>query len=136
MKCMYAQTRPRFILSSERVFGGMEFEPMLTPRDTKSLIPVYFILCFSAAIALCSHCSSALLVHSPAFSPYPSSTDTITRSQNVTTCMVTYARISPRLFPHLYCLVGCLSMIVWTHAVLGCPMCMFYILVFALVQRS
>ena len=33
MKCMYAQTRPRFILSSERVFGGMEFEPMLTPRE-------------------------------------------------------------------------------------------------------
>ena len=30
MKCMCAQTRPRFILSSERVFGGMEFEPMLT----------------------------------------------------------------------------------------------------------
>ena len=33
MKCMCAQTRPRFILSSERVFGGMEFEPMLTPRE-------------------------------------------------------------------------------------------------------
>ena len=32
MKCMCAQTRPRFILSSERVFGGMEFEPMLTPK--------------------------------------------------------------------------------------------------------
>ena len=32
MKCMCAQTRPRFILSSEGVFGGMEFEPMLTPR--------------------------------------------------------------------------------------------------------
>ena len=31
MKCMCAQTRPRFILSSEGVFGGMEFEPMLTP---------------------------------------------------------------------------------------------------------
>ena len=28
MKCMCAQTRPRFILSSERVLGGMEFEPM------------------------------------------------------------------------------------------------------------
>ena len=27
------QTRPRFILSSERVLGGMEFEPMLTPRE-------------------------------------------------------------------------------------------------------
>ena len=26
------QTRPRFILSSEGVFGGMQFEPMLTPR--------------------------------------------------------------------------------------------------------
>ena len=38
MKCMYAQTRPRFILSSERVFGGMEFEPMLTPRE-KSPLP-------------------------------------------------------------------------------------------------
>ena len=30
---MYAQTRPRFILSSEGVFGGMEFEPVLTPRE-------------------------------------------------------------------------------------------------------
>ena len=37
MKCMCAQTRPRFILSSERVFGGMEFEPMLTPRKKSSL---------------------------------------------------------------------------------------------------
>ena len=33
MKCMCAQTRPRFILSSERVFGGMEFEPMLTQPE-------------------------------------------------------------------------------------------------------
>ena len=32
MKCMCTQTRPRFILSSERVLGGLEFEPMLTPR--------------------------------------------------------------------------------------------------------
>ena len=38
MKCMCAQTRPRFTLSSERVFWGMEFEPMLTPRE-KSPIP-------------------------------------------------------------------------------------------------
>ena len=38
MKCMCAQTRPRFILSSEGVFGGMEFEPMLTPRG-KSPLP-------------------------------------------------------------------------------------------------
>ena len=36
--CMCAQTRPRFILSSERVLGGMEFEPMLTPRE-KSPLP-------------------------------------------------------------------------------------------------
>ena len=35
---MYAQTRPRFILSSEGVLGGMEFEPMLTPRG-KSPLP-------------------------------------------------------------------------------------------------
>ena len=35
---MCAQTRPQFILSSERVFGGMEFEPMLTPRE-KSPLP-------------------------------------------------------------------------------------------------
>ena len=35
MKCMYAQTRPRFILSSE---GVLEFEPMLTPRE-KSPLP-------------------------------------------------------------------------------------------------
>ena len=38
MKCMCAQTRPRFILSSEGVFQGMEFEPMLTPRE-KSPVP-------------------------------------------------------------------------------------------------
>ena len=38
MKCMCAQTRPQFILSSEGVFGGMEFEPMLTPRE-KSPVP-------------------------------------------------------------------------------------------------
>ena len=38
MKCMCAQTRPRFILSSERVLGVMEFEPMLTPRG-KSPLP-------------------------------------------------------------------------------------------------
>ena len=37
MKCMCAQTRPRFILSSEGVFGGMEFELMLTPREKSSL---------------------------------------------------------------------------------------------------
>ena len=35
---MCAQTRPRFILSSEGVLGGMEFEPMLTPRE-KSPLP-------------------------------------------------------------------------------------------------
>ena len=34
---MYAQTRPRFMLSSEGVLGGMEFEPMLTPREKSSL---------------------------------------------------------------------------------------------------
>ena len=38
MKCMCAQTRPRFILSSERVFRGMEFEPMLTPREKSPLL--------------------------------------------------------------------------------------------------
>ena len=38
MKRMCAQTRPRFILSSEGVLGGMEFEPMLTPRE-KSPLP-------------------------------------------------------------------------------------------------
>ena len=37
MKCMCAQTRPRFILSSERVLGGLEFEPMLTPREKSPL---------------------------------------------------------------------------------------------------
>ena len=34
---MYAQTRPRFILSSEGVLGGMEFESMLTPREKSPL---------------------------------------------------------------------------------------------------
>ena len=38
MKCVCAQTRPWFILSSERVFGGMEFEPMLTPREKSPLL--------------------------------------------------------------------------------------------------
>ena len=38
MECMRAQTRPRFILSSKGVLGGMEFEPMLTPRE-KSPLP-------------------------------------------------------------------------------------------------
>ena len=38
MKCMCVRTRPRFILSSEGVLGGMEFEPMLTPRE-KSPLP-------------------------------------------------------------------------------------------------
>ena len=32
------QTETEFILSSERVLGGMEFEPMLTPRE-KSPLP-------------------------------------------------------------------------------------------------
>ena len=41
MKCMCAQTRPHFVLSSERVLGGMEFEPMLTPRE-KSPLPENF----------------------------------------------------------------------------------------------
>ena len=41
MKCMCVQTRPWFILSSEGVFGGMEFEPMLTPRE-KSPLPENF----------------------------------------------------------------------------------------------
>ena len=41
MKCMCPQTRPRFILSSERVLGEMEFEPMLTPRE-KSPLPENF----------------------------------------------------------------------------------------------
>ena len=36
----------------------------------------------------------------------------------------------------LYCLDGCLSMIVWTHAVLGVYMHVFGIFVFALVQRN
>ena len=35
---MYAQTRPRFILSSEGVLGRMEFEPMLTPREKSPLL--------------------------------------------------------------------------------------------------
>ena len=35
--CVHRLTRPRFILSSERVLGGMEFEPMLTPREKSPL---------------------------------------------------------------------------------------------------
>ena len=38
MERMCAQTRPRFILSSERLLEGMESEPMLTPRE-KSPLP-------------------------------------------------------------------------------------------------
>ena len=33
MECMYTQTRPRFILSSEKSFRGVELEPMLTPME-------------------------------------------------------------------------------------------------------
>ena len=33
MECTYAQTKPQSILSSERVLGGMESEPMLTPWE-------------------------------------------------------------------------------------------------------
>ena len=33
MECMSAQTRPRFLLSSERILGGMESEPMLIPTE-------------------------------------------------------------------------------------------------------
>ena len=51
MKCMCAQTRPRFILSSERVFWGMEFEPMLTPRE-KSPLPENF----SRGVSNPQHC--------------------------------------------------------------------------------
>ena len=41
-----------------------------------------------------------------------------------------------RFKTHLYCLVGCLSLIVWTHAVLGDLHAYGCIFVFALVQRS
>ena len=34
---MCAQIQPRLILSSKRVFGGMEPEPMLTPREKSPL---------------------------------------------------------------------------------------------------
>ena len=38
---------------------------------------------------------------------------------------------------HLYSLTGCLSIIVWTHAFFGvCHRLVFYVFVFALVQRS
>ena len=40
-KCMCTQPRPRFILSTERVFCGMESEPMLSPRE-KSPLPGKF----------------------------------------------------------------------------------------------
>ena len=35
---MCAQTRSRFTFSSERVLGGMESEPMLTPREKSPLL--------------------------------------------------------------------------------------------------
>ena len=37
MECICAQTRPWFILSSERVFWRMESEPMLIPRKISPL---------------------------------------------------------------------------------------------------
>ena len=40
-ECMCAQTRPRFILSSERVWGEMESEPMLTPREKSPLLETF-----------------------------------------------------------------------------------------------
>ena len=33
MECMCTQTRPWIVLWSERVLGGMESEPMLTPEE-------------------------------------------------------------------------------------------------------
>ena len=52
-----------------------------------------------------------------------------------------YVDLLPFLFflyfvTHLYCLVGCLSMIVWTHAVLGVLLHVFCIFVLVLVQRN
>ena len=41
LDCMYAQNRPRFILSSERVLLVMESEPML-PASKKSPVPEKF----------------------------------------------------------------------------------------------
>ena len=41
MECMCAQTRPWFVLSSERLFERVESEPMLTPRE-KSPLPEKF----------------------------------------------------------------------------------------------
>ena len=38
MECICAQDRPQFILSSERVFWGMESEPILTPREKSPLL--------------------------------------------------------------------------------------------------
>ena len=32
MECMCAQTRPQSLLSSKKTLGGIESEPMLTPR--------------------------------------------------------------------------------------------------------
>ena len=43
MECMCAQTTPWFILSSDRVWGRMESEPILTPRE-KSPLPENFSL--------------------------------------------------------------------------------------------
>ena len=77
MECMCAQTRPRFILSSETVFGGMEFEPMLTPRE-KSSIPANFPRggsnprrCGQRAQTLpTSYSGPGILVWRPAFDPH------------------------------------------------------------------
>ena len=38
MECMRVQTRPRFMLSSEGVRGGMESETMLTPTEKSPLL--------------------------------------------------------------------------------------------------
>ena len=44
MECMCAQTRPRLILSSERLLGGMESEPMLPPREKISCFVIIVVL--------------------------------------------------------------------------------------------
>ena len=36
---------------------------------------------------------------------------------------------------HLYCLVGCLSMTVWTHAVFGCLIYVLYLHLFSAVEH-
>ena len=104
MKCMCAQTRPWFILSSERVFGGMEFEPMLTPRE-KFPVPENSPRGGSNPRRFGQRAQTLPMSYS---SPLCVSSDFIVRCQ-----LVIFRRFLPEEFPSMTCAVGSKSQCIW-----------------------